>query len=262
LNGVELDEMAYDETVFSCGDVVSISADVLNIGDRDEDDVYVMFYNSKLGINEKVDLGDIDAFEDDSVFFEFEIPEEVEDEWHSILIEVYDDDNDLYENSEDDESEYTISIKTESCYVEPPTISAILESEETIAGENIVILASITNIDTKDLSGSLLIDGYSEWANLESIDTNVLDLESGETKQVRMEFSTKKGSEGEQSFEMEILSEGEVLTNQPVSVSLEKGRFNLWDFIVENQKVLGIVLLNLILLIFIIVLAVKILRKK
>ncbi len=261
LNGINLEEMVYDEQVFSCGDSVSINADVLNIGDRDEDDVYVQFYNSELGLNEVVDIGDIDAFDEDSVYFEFEIPEDVEDGWDNILIEVYDEDKDLYENDEDDESSYSLSIKTESCYVEPPQVSAQLDSEAK-AGETIVVLASVTNIDDEELGFTFNANNYSDWASLESLEPRIATVDAQGSQEVRIELMVDKDAEGIQNFELEVLSDGEIVASQPISVTLEESQFNFLDFVSDNKKTIGIVLLNLILLILIIVIAVKILRRR
>jgi hypothetical protein len=56
LNKIEVPETA------SCGTDFLISANVWNIGSDDQEGVYVNIYNKELGIDEDVEIGDVDAF--------------------------------------------------------------------------------------------------------------------------------------------------------------------------------------------------------
>jgi hypothetical protein len=262
VNGEELENSESIQEFYS-EDVLTITADVWNIGDNDQDDVYVRVYNNKYGISKIVDIGDIDAFEDDSFMVEIEIPEITEEEeWFLINFEVYDEDDDVFENSEDDEAIFGILVKViGDVEIEPPIVSAQLDSEAK-AGEKLVILANIENIDDNEITTTLNLEGYSDWASLINVEPLIMTLGPKESQQVKIEFMVDKDAEGIQNFDLNVLSEGEILTTQPISVTLEESSFNFADFISENKKVIGIVLLNLILLILIIIIAVKILRKK
>ncbi len=70
---VKLDNLEFTETV-SCGAELQVSADVWNIGDEGQENVYVLFYNKDLGIDQKVEIGDIDAFDKEKLNTILKIP--------------------------------------------------------------------------------------------------------------------------------------------------------------------------------------------
>jgi hypothetical protein len=57
-----------------CGKTSTVSADILNIGDQDQNNVSVRVYNPELGINQRVIVGDINAFDKVSLNFNLAIP--------------------------------------------------------------------------------------------------------------------------------------------------------------------------------------------
>ena len=86
---VILSDIKYLDTV-SCATVVELTADVWNIGEDDQEDVFVRVYNEELGINEQIDIGDIDAFEDEEISFLLSIPEDAEEKEYVLSLAVYD----------------------------------------------------------------------------------------------------------------------------------------------------------------------------
>jgi len=58
---------------------VQITADVWNVGDSDQDEVKVVIFNSELGINEVVEIGDINDFDNEVLDAFVEIPSDVEE---------------------------------------------------------------------------------------------------------------------------------------------------------------------------------------
>ena len=144
---VVLDDFEYSETI-SCGSTVQIMADVWNIGDSDQDEVSIVVSNSELGLNNQViEIGDIDAFDNEVMNLEFQIPQDAEEKTYSLMFKVYDEDHDIYENNYDDEeSVSSIFLKVEGgCIIIPEvSISASLESGG-MSGEQMVFKAPISN---------------------------------------------------------------------------------------------------------------------
>ena len=91
----------------ACGTSVQLTADVWNIGDEDQEDVYVVVYNKELGINEEITIGDIDKFEDKELNVLLDIPTDAEEGMYYLDLYVFDEDDDIFENSNDDEAEFT-----------------------------------------------------------------------------------------------------------------------------------------------------------
>ncbi len=263
---VVLDDIQYPETV-QCGEDVQVLADVWNIGDEDQEDVYVLVYNKALGIlNEKITIGDIDKFEDAKLKFDFnfQVPLDAEEKWYSIEFTVYDEDNDVYENDfDDEESIFSVLIKVEgSCVVEVlASVSASLESEAK-AGEELVVKVSVTNDGTKAVTYVLNAAGYTEWASAVELSRTTFTLAAGESEDVLFTFDVLKSVLGEKTFDVELLSEGQLVLTQPVSVSIEKSGWSItgWN-IRENPYVWGIGLFNIILIVVIVIVEVRIARK-
>jgi hypothetical protein len=261
INGVQLNFWDLENEVLACGQEITFTADVWNIGDRDQDDVYIRVYNEYMEINEVVDIGDIDGFENEDFTFTFNIPEGLEEKWYSLKFDIYDDDDDIFENSEDDLAKFEAIFKVESCnIVIPPIISAELDSEA-IEGKDLVIKTMITNNNNYETLYSITVKGYETWADLQSISGDVLRLDAGETVEVIITFDTKKESAGDQIFYLNVFSDNELVSEQPIGVSIKQSGSNFTDWFKDNWKLAGIILLNLILVIAIIIVAVRIYRR-
>ena len=265
---VILDDIEFLETV-QCGAEVQITADVWNIGDDDQDDVYVVIYNKELGINEKIELGDIDAFEDEKLNAVIEIPQDADERWYILTLFVYDEDDDLYENDYDeDESEFKVSMQVEGGYFVEPTavISASLESGGK-AGEELIIKGLVTNTGDELTIYSLSVTEYSGWASLLSIEPNTVVLGAGESKEVLVTFNVNEEISGDKMFNLIATSNGEEAVNQPVSVSIEEsaptGLSGITGnvFSEGNWYLWAIGALNILLVIIIIIVAMKVAKK-
>jgi len=269
INGFELEDDYLLSDLVLCGSKLQITADVWNIGDSDQEDVYVIVYNKELGIlDEKIEIGDIDAFEDEKLVFDFKVPKDAEEKGYKLWFTVYDEYNDVYENDYDEkESEFFVSLKVEgSCVVEPQVmVTATLESGGK-AGEELVIKATVTNIGNNLVTYTLNAEEYDEWAELISIEPSTIILNEGESKDVLITFNVNKDVLGDKLFNIEVLSEDESVMKQPVSITIEKPGFGLsaltGNIISEgNWYLWGIGALNIILVIVIILVAVKVAKK-
>jgi len=110
-----LDDVTIPSTA-QCNALVEITADVLNVGDNDQDDVYleVIDLGGALKIKESLLVGDVNAFEKESVSFTTRIPSDATEGTYSLVFSVLDEDKDIYENDFDDEqSKYTLPIKVQ-----------------------------------------------------------------------------------------------------------------------------------------------------
>lgn len=258
---VEKDFVVADNMKFigdnSCGATVQFTADIANIGTKDQDDVVVYLYNKDLKIDEQITVGDIDAFEDKKLNYEFIIPSGIAEKIYSFEVEVFDEDGDIYES--DDEASYTLPFTVSgSCSkVAEASVLASLESGGK-AGEELKIRATVTNSGSESEIFQVDAGDFSNWAELVSISPASVTLNSGTNSDVIITFNVKDDVKESQTFNLLLTdSNGNTLT-QPVGVTIDKaGLFNFGG----NSYLWGIALANVILIVLIIVVAVRAMRK-
>ncbi len=264
---VVLDNIEYPETA-QCGANVQITAEVWNIGEDEQDDVFVLIENSELGISEQVFIGDIDEFDDSGtpLSFNFQIPLDAEEKLYTISLTVYDEDNDVYENDFDDKSRFIVHIRVAgNCAVsEPVSVSANLESGGKAGGE-LVILVTTTNIGENTADYRINIIEYLDWASSVNANPETFTLDAGESKESILIFDVLSDVSGEKSFDIEVYSGNKLVATQPVSVTVEaSGISHLTGGLIseDNWYLWGIGLFNVILILVIIFVAVRIARKR
>lgn len=257
-----------------CSEKVSLSVDVYNIGSRDfEDQIMVSLFNNELGIDLKeVALGDLDEGENTNVVFSFTVPSDAEEKRYTLLMNTfydYDSGDGKYEDDYDRRSEDTFNayLRVEgNCgpTTAEVSISASLQSGGK-AGQDLVVRATITNngdeLDTFTINAA----GFTQWASSYTVDRTILVLGAGNSADVLFTFDVNKDALGSQSFTIELVSDDNQVTTQPVSVAIE-GRSGLFGFTGgvisgNNAYLWGIGALNIILVIIIIIVAVRVARR-
>jgi len=220
------DSSGYDnDGETSCGNEITLSANVWNIGDRDMDDdeIFVLVYNRELGINEVISFNDgINSMDWELLETTLTIPSDTDEKSYFIKLTAYDDedldDNDIYENKEDEQSEFYQALKITNCgasSITQPTIRATLESEAKV-GEELVVSTIVTNNDdTNDFIFSL--SEFEDWATLVSITPQTASIDKGEFAEVSIVL--KPTVVGSHSFNINAIVNGNSY-DQPVSVNI------------------------------------------
>jgi len=271
---VIIDTKKFTEPIIaSCGEQVTLYTDIYNIGDEDfADQIMVSLYNSALGINlEKIATGDLDSGENTEVAFSFDIPSNAEEKQYTLEMRTYydyDEDGDKYK--EISKKAFFAYLKVEGNCISESTalISAKLISDRVIAGEELIVQATITNTGEQTNTYAVNVDGHSGWSSSAKLDSQVLVLKSEESKDITMTFEIKKDVSGEKTFNIQVVGEGEKIYTQTVSVHIEgvENRgitgFNVASLL-ENQNYLWVIIaLNIILAIIIVIVAVRIVKRK
>ena len=250
--------------VSQCGSEAHISGDVWNIGSKDQEDIYLKIYNRELGIDEEIQIGDLDSFESTDFDLILQLPEDIVEKAYYLTITVYNEDNKVYKNKDDKESKSSLQLNVQgNCAVAKASVTAVLESGGQ-AGKEMIVKATIKNTGKKTSSYSLNIGGYTGWASSATLDKSSLTLNAGQSEDVLLTFNVKRDALGNNLFTLDVLSGNELIVSQPVQVEITKKKFSLFGgnlFSGENKYVWGIGLLNLILIILIIVIAIRISRR-
>ncbi|MEK6760579.1 MAG: putative S-layer protein, partial [Nanoarchaeota archaeon] len=261
---VILDNVQYPDAA-QCTEEVTITGDVWNLDDNDQDDVYVLVTNVALGLKEqRMEVGDIDSLENTPFEFMFKVPEGLDEKTYPIMFDVYDDHDDVYENSFNEESSFMVPLTVKgSCGASAgsATVSATLESGGK-AGEAMVVKTTVTNKGTKTATFTVNAAGYSAWASGASVSEDSFTLEAGKSKDVSITLQTKDDAKGEQTLNVEVLSGSELVMTQPVSVMVQGSSAGFLSAITGNAvgdgKSLWIIgALNVLLVFAIIVIAIR-----
>jgi len=254
-----LDSVIFPESI-QCGEVFQMTGDVWNIANDQEDSVSIRVYNKELEINEMIDLGDIDALESSDFTFEYNVPKGLAEKLYILELRVIDEDGDTYEADNDDDSVFLRQFKVEgnNCgeATPKPTITAKLDSStsEAIAGEKVIIKATIKNTGTEETTYDLSVFGNSAWSNLDSIDPQSITLAAGESKDVSIILMIDKDAEGDKELTLKAVDD-EQTTEQKIALSIKsKGASSgkVAEHLRTNWFIYVIVLVNLILIIAII----------
>jgi hypothetical protein len=259
---VILTDIELSAKIVECGSNLLITGKAWNVGDNEQEDVEIKIYNLELEINEIIQIGDIDEFDNFAFNAEISIPEDAEEKSYALKLVVYDEDNEIYEtDEEEDEAMFQIIFDIEgNCGADQMTtlVTASLESGGK-AGEELVVKAVITNTGEKSVTYTLNAAGFTEWASSADINQKTFIVDAGNSKEVMITFNVNKDVSGLKFFNLEVVSENGLVANQPVSVSIEKAQiFSLSDSF-SYLWIIGA--LNIILIIIIVIVAIRLARK-
>ena len=254
-----------------CGETITARAKVWNIGDDDERDTYMIVSNSKLGLNKRIDVGDLDILEDKRLSFDIILPKNLTDKSYTIEFKTYNKDDDIFENDDGDESisRETITIADGTCDL-PKSVNLIVvlsEDSSSKAGSDLIVKATLRNTGSSDTIYQIEPTGYESWASLKNIQPTSLSLKAGESKDVLITLLPNTDVEGAQEFTVKATYAGGEATKRLVAeIEPSSGGFGLTGFSISNLAsgsgfIWAIALINVILVIIIIVIAVRIARK-
>lgn len=255
-------------TPLACGESLTGQFTVFNVGQDDQERIRITMKNTALGIDEEFEIiEDLDQGEDKTLDFSVPTPLGAENKYHTIVFRTfYDYKNGVYR--EESEQEFVAPVEITGCTgnlgnsgngLTNTQISAELDSEA-IAGETLVVLATIRNTGDSEVDYSVDARDFDDWASLDEISDESFSLDAGEEKEITMTFTVNDDAEGVQTFDIQVASGGRVQI-QEVEVELESAQkgfeFNFGD----SSAIWIIGLVNLVLIVLIIIVAVKLSKR-
>lgn len=254
----------------TCGEIITLTADVYNIGDEDQDQVKVSLISSELGINQFVEIrNDLDQGDKETVTFEFQVPNNLANtNYYLNLLADYDYNNGNYRETSDEPTKVgglLISGCSGGGVVTGniASINAVLDSEA-VAGEELVVRASITSL--KDETTTFVISAldYEDWSTLSDISERIITLDAGESQDVTLKFNVDADVSGEKSFLIEVRAGDQVQTRE-VAVNISGGTtggITGFAALGEGNSLIWVIgIINVVLIVLIIVVAVRISRR-
>ncbi len=253
-----------------CGETITARAKAWNIGD-DEKDTYLTVLNKKLGLNKRIDIGDLDILDDKSLSFDINLPNNLTDKSYVLEFRTYNEDGDVFETDDGDEALATETINIADGTCERPKsvdlIAVLSEDSASKAGSDLIVKATLRNTGSSDTIYQIEPSGYESWASLKNIQPTSLTLKAGESKDVLITLIPNTDVEGAQEFTIKASYTGGEATKRLVTeIEPSSGGFGLTGFSISNLTsgsgfIWAIALINVILVIIIIVIAVRIARK-
>ena len=173
---VTIDKVVLSTSTVKAGRSVDVKVDLENVGDRDEEDAYVKVKNGELSIDERSELFDIDAYEngdDDeySVTITVDIPADADDGNYDLEVQVYDDDDEIYESGEkfitlsvEGTTSTTTTTTTTTTATGTVTVSTEGTPEEAKKGTSFSIPVKLTNTASETKEYKITISNIADWA--------------------------------------------------------------------------------------------------
>jgi len=248
-----------------CDEFLEGSFDLWNIGNNDEEDVFVVVTSPQLGIDKKIEIGDVDILENKKVSFDMRIPADAEERTYELEIVVYDEDDDIFDNENDDESRFiTQTFRVEGNCVgaepepSPVKITAELDPEtpKAVAGKQVIVRATLENTGETAEAYTVSVFGNSAWSNLDSVDPTVLTLNPGESRVVDIALTVDTDATGENALTIKA-SYGDSSTEKQVTLQVgaedeEPELDEVGEHLRKNWFIYVIIIVNIILIIAII----------
>jgi len=270
---VVIEKLVLIPTIVECGEQVTATVDVLNIGTNDQDDVYVQILNSELKLDKSssaFSLGQYGDSDDDATeTFTFNIPEDAAEKDYSITAIVHSDGPD---NSQSQTLKVTCadSVQTATTASNSGSLSIPSSIRSASIGSILPLNYVITNSASASQTYTLEFTPLGAWA---SPATQTVTVGSGQASSFNLNIPVSSNvAEGTYSASIKLLSSGNVLDSKPLSIELlksnaesEPNKFT-GKTVLDNLKIGNIPLafwlvLDVILALLIVILAYLLLRK-
>lgn len=261
---IAFNKMSFTPNQASCGDSVTLTTNVYNIGDEDQDRIKVRLVNPELKIDAFQELRNgLDIGDSSLVTLSFAIPPTAIDKTYDLqLTALYDYRSGDYKENLD--SPVVLPYKVFGCGParnvsgDALSLNSVVTSDPK-PGQQFTVKSTIRNIGTQPITVILNAKGYELWAKLDKLSDRLVQLASGETKEVTTTFTVNTDASGEKSFTLEA-NTGDRIQTQETTLSLPKAS-NSFDAFTGNKLawILGIV--NVVLIILVIVVAIKIAQR-
>ncbi len=219
------------DTEVKAGRALLATVRLRNRGEKDEDGVKVVVSIPDLGVSaaDFIDELEAEGEDDDQATTEemfLRIPESAETGEYTVRVEVYFDDMD-----EKNTKETTIFVLGEEGVMEEPKAEdktiitvAVGVQDAVKGGAEVGYPIALTNAGTSSKTYTVSADGAA-WANFRVSPSNVLIIDSGESKAFTVFVSAKDSApSGTQTFAVTISSGDKVLKQLPLSVNVGEGQ--------------------------------------
>jgi uncharacterized membrane protein len=256
---IGFDDVEISTSQFSCSESGSISFEVFNIGDEDQDRVLIRLINEALNIEEEYEIrSGLDIGDSETATVRFTLPSNAKDGDYTLYLDAeYDYNNGNYRQQLDDPEEIFIEVIGCSVPSTSNVVSISTDYSDAKAGSEFTIEAVIRNLADEEKTFLIDVDDYSTWAELVDISERSITLDAGDSETIEITLKVNKDASSQERLTLSAISDGET-DSVRVDVDIEGSQgFSLGG----NSMIWVIGLVNLILIILIIIVAVRLSRR-
>lgn len=268
---IAFDNIRFTPSEGTCGESITMSMDVYNIGDEDQDQVKITLTNTELGINQFVEIrNNLDQGDKESVSFDFVVPQNAQDKFYTLrLSSDYDYRNGNYRQTSDED--VNTQFRVLGCGTNGGTggtgsggriavISAKLESSDVSPGSKVVVRATVTNLKSERAALAVDAVGYQSWGSLDEVSPRLLDLPAEQSQDVLLTFTLDDDASGENSFDIQVKDGSGNTETREVALNVAESQSSGGFSFGGNSFLWIIGAVNVILIILIIIVAVRVAR--
>ncbi len=213
------------ETV-KAGKTVEAKIEVENVGDRDEENVYIKIKNSELRIDKKSEIFNIEEYQKDdddeyTATVTFTVPADAKSGKYDLEVNVYDKYHQLYESGS---AFATLIVEATTIVTQPSTTGTATITiegtpEKIEPGKAVSIPVKVTNTASENKEYKIMFNNIADWAE----STSVIDayLTPGQTSTYYLTIIPKTdATEGQHSATVNIKEGTTTITTKTLSFTI------------------------------------------
>ncbi|MFH1585133.1 MAG: putative S-layer protein, partial [archaeon] len=258
-NDVEIVKTNMPE-LLTCGSTTGVDLWIANLGRNKEDKIKVTMLESVFGTETSREITKLDWDDKaEKITFPLVVPKDLKEGIYQLKFNIdfdYDKDDDDYNKHETVTYEIEVKGNCISEAVKAASLTAELDSDA-IAGQQLVVKATVKNTGDGETTYMLSADDYSSWAELDRVEPKTATLDAGSSREFFIYLDVDEDAVGEQLFTINADFDGET-TSREISVVIEESEGGTGGAVTgstvsenlrDNWFIWVIVIINIILII-------------
>ncbi len=211
-NDAVVDEITVEDTLI-CGGFNELRARIINIGNNDQDNVFIKLFIPDLDITLTSSDFDLDDDGDDkTISFVLDILDNIKSRVYSGRIEVRDEDGAIFTKSDESIKGFEINVECEA----PKVAASLILSQTSFTSRvdsSVTTVVTITNTGDNEQSFTLRVTPIGTWTDPSE---TVFTLAAGDSRSEVLTLAVRQ--EGSHTAKIEVLADGNVVSTQTISV--------------------------------------------
>ena len=217
-----IESVTFNPEDVTCGGPVEIAVKVVNIGTSKEDDVFVTIKNTKLGLDYKSEVFEVDDSGSDvdyTVRTVFDVPKSAAEDLYSLDVKA------TFNSDSDTETKFVdMSVSCGSPAESDVELNTASNFANVAAGQTVKFVVEIKNNGASAADFVLSATGVQDWA-IVTIEPGDINLESDAKVPVNIYITPKSGASlGTHTATITVESDGEVVATKDLTINVESSQ--------------------------------------